>query len=109
MKHILSFNIAKGKSVYYFIDELKNAIIDATLIEHNKNDFDDLYSDLALNFLHNFPHPYFFIDRRFDFLTNYLKDKNGTTQAFRFKNKILKMKELASNSLCFVSFDSLQV
>ena len=39
----------------------------------------------------------------------YLKDKNGTTKAYRFKNKVLKMKELASNSLCFVSFDSLQV
>jgi hypothetical protein len=36
MKHILSFDIAKGKSIYCFIDELKNIIIDATLIEHNK-------------------------------------------------------------------------
>ena len=27
MKHILSFDIAKGKSVYCFIDELKNIII----------------------------------------------------------------------------------
>ena len=34
MKHILSFDIAKGRSVYCFIDELKNAIIEATLIEH---------------------------------------------------------------------------
>ena len=42
MKHILSFDIAKGKSVYCFIDELKNTIIDATLIEHNKNEFDNL-------------------------------------------------------------------
>ncbi len=40
---------------------------------------------------------------------NYLKDKNGSTKAYRFKNKVLKMKNLASNSLCFVSFDSLQV
>ena len=40
---------------------------------------------------------------------NYLKEKNGTTQAYRFKNKVLKMKELASNSLCFVAFDSYQV
>ena len=39
MKHILSFDIAKGKSVYCFIDELKNTIIDARLIEHNKNEF----------------------------------------------------------------------
>ena len=44
MKHILSFDIAKGKSVYCFIDELKNVIIDATLIEHNKNDFDNLFN-----------------------------------------------------------------
>ena len=40
---------------------------------------------------------------------NYLKEKNGTTQAFRFKNKVIKMNELASNSLCFVAFDSFQV
>ena len=232
MKHILSFDIAKGKSVYCFIDELKNVIIDATLIEHNKNDFDnlfnlvkdysnltvimestsiyhlpvenyfrskgiktiimnpklvkqfkdtlnksktdkldcfkiarcylgtidnfyykndeyfmynslarqywsliecqtrsknrykqlieivfpefnlifdDLYSDLALNFIHDFPHPVLFVNRRIDYLMNYLKEMNGTTQAFRFKNKVLKMKELASNSLCFVTFDSLEV
>ena len=71
--------------------------------------FDDLYSDLALNFIHDFPHPVLFVNRRIDYLMNYLKEKNGTTQAFRFKNKVLKMKELASNSLCFVTFDSLQV
>ena len=71
--------------------------------------FDDLYNDLALNFIHDFPHPSLFIDRRIDYLMNYLKDKNGTTQAFRFKNKVLKMKELASTSLCFVCFDSFQV
>ncbi len=39
---------------------------------------------------------------------NYLKEKNGTTQAYRFKNKVLKMKDLASNSLCFVALDSYQ-
>src|SRR5699024_3715785 len=71
--------------------------------------FDDLYSDLALNFIHDFLHPSLFIHRRMDYLTNYLKEKNGTTQAFRFKNKVLKMKQLASNSLCFVTLDSLQV
>ncbi len=232
MKHILSFDIAKDKSVYCFIDELKNIIIDATLIEHNKNAFNDLfnciknysnliivmestsiyhlpvenyfrskgidtvvmnpklvkqfkdtlnksktdkldcfkiarcylgtidnfyykndeyfmynplarqywslvegqtrlknrykqlieivfpefslvfndlYDDLALNFIHNFPHPVLFVNRRIDYLMNYLKEKNGTTQAFRFKYKVLKMKELASNSLCFVCFDSYQV
>ena len=42
MKYILSFDIAKGKSVYCFIDELKNIIIEPTLIEHNKNEFDNL-------------------------------------------------------------------
>ena len=232
MKHILSFDIAKGKSVYCFIDQLKNIIIEPTSIEHNKNDFDklwdliktysnlvvimestsiyhlpvenyfrskgintivinpklvkqfkdtlnksktdkldcfkiarcylgtidnfyykndeyfmynplsrqywslvegqtrlknryrqlidivfpefnlvfnDLYSDLALNFIHDFPHPSLFVNRRLDYLMNYMKDKNGTTQASRFKNKVLKLKELASNSLCFVAFDSIQI
>ena len=232
MKHILSFDIAKGKSVYCFIDENKNIIIDATLIEHKKNVFEDLfkfvskyknlvvimestsiyhlpvenyfrsksidtivmnpklvkqyrdtlnksktdkldcfkiarcylgtidnlyqkqdeyfmfnplarqywsliegqtrlknrykqlieivfpefnllfndlYSDLALNFIHDFPHPILFVNRRTDYLMNYLKEKNGTTQAFRFKNKVSKMKELAKNSLCYVSVDSIQI
>ena len=44
MKHILSFDIAKGKSVYCFIDELRNTIIDASFIEHNKIEFDNLYT-----------------------------------------------------------------
>ena len=232
MKHILSFDVAKGKSVYCFLDEKRNVIRDATLIEHKKDEFDelfkfiskyknlvvimestsvyhlpvenyfrskaidtivinpklvkqyrdtlnksktdkldcfkiarcylgtidnlyqkqdeyfmfnplarqywsliegqtrlknryrqlieivfpefnlifdDLYSDLALNFIHDFPHPILFVNRRIDYLMNYLKEKNGTTQAFRFKNKVLKMKELAKNSLCYVSVDSLQV
>ena len=232
MEHILSFDIAKGKSVYCFIDEKKNIIRDATLIEHKRDEFDelfkfiskyknltvimestsvyhlpvenyfrskaintivinpklvkqyrdtlnksktdkldcfkiarcylgtidnlyqkqdeyfmfnplarqywsliegqtrlknrykqlieivfpefnlifdDLYSDLALNFIHDFPHPALFIHRRNDYLMNYLKTKNETTQAFRFKNKVLKMKELAKNSLCYVSVDSLQI
>ena len=232
MKHILSFDIAKGKSVYCFIDEKRNVIRDATLIEHKKDEFDelfnfiskykslvvimestsvyhlpvenyfrskavetivmnpklvkqfrdslnksktdkldcfkiarcylgtidnlyqkqdeyfifnplarqywslvegqtrlknrykqlieivfpefnllfdDLYSDLALNFIHDFPHPVLFVNRRNDYLMNYLKTKNETTQAFRFKNKVLKMKALAKNSLCYVSVDSLQI
>lgn len=71
--------------------------------------FNDLYSDLALNFIHDFPHPELFINRRTDYLMNYLKEKNGTTQVFRFRNKVSKMKNIASNSLCFVAFDSLQV
>ena len=44
MKHILSFDIARGKSVYCFIDELRNTIIDATSIKHNKIEFDNLYN-----------------------------------------------------------------
>lgn len=64
---------------------------------------------MALNFIHDFPHPVLFTNRRIDYLMNYLKEKNGTTQSFKFKNKVLKMKELAFNSLCFDSFDSLQV
>ena len=71
--------------------------------------FDDMYSDLALNFIHDFPHPALFVNRRTDYLMNYLKVKNRTTQAFRFKNKVLKMKDIASNSLCYVGFNSLQV
>ena len=232
MEHILSFDIAKGKSVYCFIDEKKNIIRDATLIEHKRDEFDelfkfiskyknltvimestsvyhlpvenyfrskaintivinpklvkqyrdtlnksktdkldcfkiarcylgtidnlyqkqdeyfmfnplarqywsliegqtrlknrykqlieivfpefnlifdDLYSDLALNFIHDFPHPALFIHRRNDYLMNYLKTKNGTTKAYRFKNKVLKIKELSKNSLCYVSVDSLQI
>ena len=50
MKHILSFDIAKGKSVYCFIDENKNIIIDATLIEHKKNEFDDLFKFVSKYF-----------------------------------------------------------
>ena len=42
MKHILSFDVAKGKSVFCFMDELKTIIIEPTLIEHNKNEFDNL-------------------------------------------------------------------
>lgn len=232
MKHILSFDIAKGRSVYCFIDELKHTIIEATTIEHNKTDFDnlfyfikdypnltvimestsiyhlpvenyfrskgietivinpklvkrfkdtlnksktdkldcfkiarcylgtidnfyykndeyfmynllarqywsliegqtglknryrqlieivfpeftlifnDLYDDLALNFIHDFPHPSLFVNKRSDYLMNYLKNKNGTTQAYRFKTKVLKMKKLALNSLCSESFNYIQV
>ena len=155
MKYILSFDIAKGKSVYCFIDELRNTIIDATLIEHNKNQFDKLYN-LIKNYsnlivimestsIYHLPVENYFRSKGIDAIVMnpklvkqfkdtlnksktdkldcfkiarcylgtidnfYLKDKNGTTKAYRFKNKVLKMKELASNSLCFVSFDSLQV
>jgi transposase len=232
MEHILSFDIAKGKSVYCFVDSNKNTIIDATEINHNKKEFDyllnlidkydnlkvimestsiyhlpvenyfkakgistivinpklvkqyrdtlnrsktdkldcfkiarcylgtvdtlyqkndeyfmynplarqywslvegqtrlknrykqlieivfpefnqifdDLYSDLALNFIHDFPHPDLFINRRIDYLMNYLNDKNGSTKAYRFKNKAFKIKSIASNSLCYVSLNSFEV
>ena len=71
--------------------------------------FNDLYDDLTLNFIHDFPHPSLFVNRRSDYLMNYLKDKNGTTKAYRFKNKVLKMKQLASNSLCSESFNFINV
>ncbi len=44
MRHILSFDIAKGKSIYCFIDELRNVIIDTSLIEHKKAEFDLLFN-----------------------------------------------------------------
>lgn len=232
MKHILSFDIAKGKSVYCLVDKNKNILIDATTIEHNKQEFDlllnnikkykdltvvmestsvyhlpvenyfrskniktvvinpklvkqfkdtlnksktdkldcfkiarcylgtidsfyrkndeyfiynpiarqywsliegqtrlknryrqlidiifpeyalifnDLYCEQALNFIHDFPHPIYYTNRRNDYLMNYLKNANGTTQAFRFKNKVLKMKKLANKSLCSSSIDLLQI
>lgn len=37
------------------------------------------------------------------------KRKNGTTKAYRFKNKVLKMKEIAYNPFCYLGFDSFQV
>ena len=46
MEYILSFDIAKGKSVYCFIDENKNIIIEPTSINHNKNEFDDLLNTI---------------------------------------------------------------
>ena len=55
MRHILSFDIAKGKSVYCFIDELRNVIIDASLIEHKKDEF-DLSIRRLLNFGHTYAH-----------------------------------------------------
>ena len=50
MKHILSFDIAKGKSVYCFIDELRNIIIDASLIEHKKDEFDLLFNKVKKSY-----------------------------------------------------------
>ena len=48
MEYILSFDIAKGKSVYCFIDETKKIIIETTSINHNKKEFEDsrIYVDL---------------------------------------------------------------
>ena len=45
MQYILSFDITKGKSVYCFIDEKRNVIRDATLIEHKKNVFEELFKN----------------------------------------------------------------
>jgi transposase len=71
--------------------------------------FQDLYSDLALNFIHDFPHPDLFVNKRIDFLMNYLVKANGTTKVFRFRNKALKLKEIANNSLCYVDSNSFQI
>lgn len=99
------FSLVEGQT------RLKNRykqLIEIVFPEFNQI-FDDLYSDLALNFIHDFPHPELFAKKRTDYLMNYLMIHNGTTKAYRFKNKVLKMKELASNSLCYVCFDSYQV
>ncbi len=51
MEYILSFDIAKGKSVYCFLDEKKNIIRDATLIEHKKDklmNFINLYLNIKI-------------------------------------------------------------
>jgi transposase len=71
--------------------------------------FNDLYSNLALSFIHDFPHPELFYNKRIDFLMNYLVKKNGTTQTFRFKSKALKLKQIANDSLWYVSKDSFEV
>jgi Transposase and inactivated derivatives len=71
--------------------------------------FTNLYSDMALAFIHDFPHPELFYQKRMDFLMNYLMKANGTTQAFRFKRKVIKMKSLANDSLWFVSKNSFDV
>ena len=46
MEYILSFDIAKGKSVYCFIDETKNIIIEPASINHNKKEFDVLFDNI---------------------------------------------------------------
>ena len=46
MKYILSFDIAKGKSVYCFINSNKDIIIEPTSINHLKNEFDDLFNKI---------------------------------------------------------------
>ena len=52
MRHILSFDIAKGKSIYCFIDELRNVIIDTSLIEHKKDKFDLLFNKVKNYFIY---------------------------------------------------------
>ena len=46
MEYILSFDIAKGKSVYCFVDEKKNIVIKPTSINHNKKEFDLLFNSV---------------------------------------------------------------
>ena len=46
MEYILSFDIAKGKSVYCLIDNIKNIIIEPTSINHNKKEFDSLFNNV---------------------------------------------------------------
>lgn len=71
--------------------------------------FNDLYKDQALNFIHDFPHPSLFINRRSDFLMNYLAEKNGTNKPYMYMNKVNKMKMLANETLCFVDINSFQI
>ena len=71
--------------------------------------FSNLYSDMALKFIHEFPHPELFYKKRTDYLTNKLALFNNSSQAFRFKKKVEKMKSLADNSLWFVSSSSFEV
>ena len=58
--------------------------------------FDDLYERFSFKFYTRFSSSfvYLLIDEVI-ILINYLKKKNGTTQAYRFKNKVLKMKQLS--------------
>ena len=42
MKYVLSFDIAKGKSVYCLINKDKVIVIEPTQINYNKNEFDIL-------------------------------------------------------------------
>ena len=42
MRHILSFDIAKGKSVYCFIDELRNVIANQFACEYKTYDFGEI-------------------------------------------------------------------
>lgn len=68
-----------------------------------------LYDDLALNFIHDNPHPKYFYQKRLDSLMNLLAKYNGTSKAYRFKNKAIEIKTIANNSICFVNHDSYEV
>ena len=46
MEYILSFDIDKDKSVYFYISENKNIIIEPTSINHNKKEFDVLFDNI---------------------------------------------------------------
>jgi len=70
---------------------------------------EEIYNDIALNFIHDFPHPEYFYTKRTNYLSNVLCKYNGTTQAFRFKNKASKLKTLAYDSIWYVPKDSYEV
>ncbi len=90
MKHILSFDISKDKSIYSFIDELKNIIINAALIEYNKNMFDNLS-----NFIKNYSYLIIVMESTSIFNLNYFRLKDIDTVVIlvkQFKDTLNKSK-----------------
>ena len=71
--------------------------------------FSNLYDPVALQFIKNYPHPALFYKKRSDFLCRELARFNNSTQPFRYKPKVAKMKQLADDSLWFVHYDSFEV
>lgn len=90
MKLILSFDISKGKSIYCFIDELKKIIINAALIEYNKNVFDNLF-----NFIKNYHNLIIVMESTFIFNINYFRIEGVDTVVIlvkQFKDTLNKSK-----------------
>lgn len=71
--------------------------------------FPNLYSTVALDFIHEFPHPELFYKKRSDYLMNKLAEYNNTSKPWMYKKKVEKMKTVADNSLWFVSSNSFEV